>query len=173
MKQKKRHIPKKCRTLRLRQRCKKHKQAECAVQYIHGHTECKNFLQYAYFEFAVQSSTFTISLPNFLFSDLFCCFTSNYVFRNAPLHFKLVVIYTVEKQNASAKRKKLEFLGNFDELYPLISVTSLSLALTNNSSINDRRPYQTENFPGTYSKHTEKQRILRSLFVLCLGDDLL
>ena len=44
--------------------------AECAVQYIHGHTECKNFLQYVYFEFAVQSSTFTISLPKFFIVGL-------------------------------------------------------------------------------------------------------
>ena len=72
---KKRHIPKKCPFLRLRRRCKKHI-SKCAVQNIHGHTDSKYFLQSSIFEVVIQEWTFTISLPNFLFSNCFCFYTS-------------------------------------------------------------------------------------------------
>jgi len=69
---KKRHIPKKCPFLRLPQRNKStlDRNVPC---YLHGHTDSKNGFIYVFFEVVVQEWTFTISLPNFLFSDLYFC----------------------------------------------------------------------------------------------------
>ena len=83
--QKKRHIPKKCPFLRLRRRCKKHI-SKCAVQNIHGHTDSKYFLQSSIFEVVIQEWTFTISLPNFLFSYRFCLLIPLLFFRKCNTH---------------------------------------------------------------------------------------
>ena len=59
---------------------------------IHGHTDSKCFLQSSIYEVVIQEWTFTISLPNFLFSDLFLslylCYLSE--MQHAP---RTVVIY--------------------------------------------------------------------------------
>ena len=46
--QKKRHIPKMCPSLRLVQRCNTHKTGMCHA-IMHGHTDSKSVLQYAFF----------------------------------------------------------------------------------------------------------------------------
>ena len=72
---------------------------------IHGHTDSKYFLQSSIYEVVIQEWTFTISLPNFLFSDLFYCFTSNDFHGNTKCTpFCLIYLSTVK--NARQKKKK-------------------------------------------------------------------
>ena len=102
--QKKRHIPKKCPFLRLPQRNKStlDRNVPC---YLHGHTDSKNGFIYVFFEVVVQEWTFTISLPNFLFSDLYFCLYLYYFSGNAT-RTPLTIIYHAVQWNARNKIKK-------------------------------------------------------------------
>ena len=77
---------------------------------MHGHTDSKSILQYAFFEVPVQRWTFTISLPNFLFSDLFLCL---YLYGLPEMQhaLPLTIIYHAEKRNARNKIRKVVFLS--------------------------------------------------------------
>ena len=62
---------------------------------IHGHTDSKYFLQSSICEVVIQEWTFTISLPNFLFSDLCFCSYLYYFSGNAtrtPFDYNLSCI---------------------------------------------------------------------------------
>ena len=59
---------------------------------IHGHTDSKCFLQSSIYEVVIQEWTFTISLPNFLFSDFYLCLYLYCFFGNAtrtPFNYNL------------------------------------------------------------------------------------
>ena len=88
---------------------------------MHGHTDSKSILQYAFFEVPVQRWTFTISLPIFLFSDLFLCL---YLYGLPEMQhaLRLTIIYHAEKRNARNKIKKVVFLSKmpFDECSKMV-----------------------------------------------------
>ena len=102
LKKQKRHIPKKCPFLRLPQRNKStlDRNVPC---HLHGHTDSKSRSIYVYlFEVVVQEWTFTISLPNFLFSDL--CFSLPQMFlTEMPNAF---LCYNLSRNQAKCKIKK-------------------------------------------------------------------
>ena len=62
------------------------------------------------FEVVVQRWTFTISLPNFLFSDLYFCLYL-YCLPEMQYVLHLTIIYHVEKKNARNKIRKVVFLS--------------------------------------------------------------
>ena len=67
---KKRHIPKKCPSLRLVLRCNIHIIGMCHTSKV-CHADSKSILQHVFFEVPVQRWTFTISLPFFIQLPLF------------------------------------------------------------------------------------------------------
>ena len=62
---------------------------------IHGHTDSKCFLQSSICEVVIQEWTFTISLPNFLFSYRYLCF---YLYLSSEMQhaLRLTIIYHTE-----------------------------------------------------------------------------
>ena len=64
--------------------------------YLHGHTDLKSMLYHvSFFEVVVQEWTFTISLPNFLFSDLYFCLYL-YCLPEMQYALRLTIIYHAE-----------------------------------------------------------------------------
>ena len=80
--------------------------------FIHGHTDSKYFLQSSIYEVVIQEWTFTISLPNFLFSYSFLfipqLFTGNAIC--TPLCYKLLC-RTAKCKMKNVKISKMAFGG--------------------------------------------------------------
>ena len=94
-----------CPSLRLPQRYK-HTYDRNVPCFIHGHSDYKNvFALRLICEVVVQRWTFTISLPNFLFSFCFFVYTS-IVCRKCNTHSVLIIIYHAERKNTRTKIQK-------------------------------------------------------------------
>ena len=91
--QKKRHIPKKCPSLRLVQRCNIHKTGMCHA-IIHGHTDSKSILQYAFF-LKYQFRDGRLQSVCQIFYSVFVFYTS-VVFSEMQHALRLTIIYHSE-----------------------------------------------------------------------------
>ena len=76
---------------------------------IHGHTDSKCFLQSSIYEVVIQEWTFTISLPNFLFSDLCFYFYLKCFSREYEMHSLLLNLSLNGQKCKTEKEKRIYF----------------------------------------------------------------
>ena len=80
---------------------------------MHGHTDSKSILQYAFFEVPVQRWTFTISLPNFLFSDFYLCL---YLYCFPKMQHALRSNYNLSRRKKEYKNKNSKICDFLSEM---------------------------------------------------------